>query len=320
MANMALDSWMPHRFAQLSDRLVSHNGVLMMGLAAAAALVYTRGDVTLLVVMYSINVFITFSLSLLGMSRHWIEERGKERRWKRYLGLHGTGFVLCSTILIITIYEKFRQGGWVTLVVTGVVITLSYLVHAHYAKTRRGLDRLDDILTAARAPAADAGVAPAPELDRKAPTAVICVTSFSGFGLHQVLSVHRSFPNFFKNFIFVSAAVVDSGVFKGAGEIERLKAETEAHLLRYVAWARVHGLQADHRLALGTEAVATVEQLCRELMREFPRCVVFLGKLIFREERWYHKLLHNQTPFAIQRRLQFEGIPAMMLGIRILDT
>src|SRR5437667_6107770 len=66
LATMAVDSWMPHRFSQLSDRLVTKNGIYMMGIAATAALVYTRGAVDTLVVMYSINVFITFSLTELG--------------------------------------------------------------------------------------------------------------------------------------------------------------------------------------------------------------------------------------------------------------
>ena len=82
LGNMAVDSWVPHRFSQLSDRLVTKNGVFLMGLAAIAALLYTRGDITMLVVMYSINVFLTFSLTELGMTRHWIVER-KEPRWKQ---------------------------------------------------------------------------------------------------------------------------------------------------------------------------------------------------------------------------------------------
>jgi hypothetical protein len=217
------------------------------------------------------------------------------------------------------VFEKFRQGGWVTLVLTLLVIAGCFWVHRHYGAARRGMDRLDSILGSARAPSAESALTAAPPLDPKAPTAVICVTSFSGFGLHQVLSVHRSFPNFFKNFIFVSAAVIDSGVFKGADEIERLRAETEENLRRYVAWARVHGLQAEYRTGLGTEVVAAVEEICAAVAREFPRSVVFLGKLVFREERWYHKLLHNETAFTLQRRLQFDGIQAIMLAIRVLD-
>jgi amino acid transporter len=120
LSNMAIDSWMPHRFAQLSDRLVTQDGIIMMGVAAVGALLYTRGDVTTLVVMYSINVFITFSLSLLGMSKHWIGERHQEPKWKSRLAIHGIGFLMCASILLVTIFEKFRQGGWITVAITSI--------------------------------------------------------------------------------------------------------------------------------------------------------------------------------------------------------
>ncbi len=320
LANMAVDSWVPHRFAHLSDRLVAQNGVVMMGLAACATLVYTRGHITTLVVMYSINVFITFSLSLLGMSRHCIRERAKEPKWKRQLAIHGTGLLMCLSILVVTVFEKFTEGGWITLLITGGVIGVCYWVRAHYAEVRRNLQRLDEVLVGMPVPAEPDEPAEAGSLDRNAPTAVVCVTSFSGFGLHQVLSIHRSFPNYFENFIFVSGAIVDSGVFKGAEEIERLKASTEEHLRRYVAWARAHGLKAVHRMALGTEAVSTTVDLCRRLVEEYPRAVVFVGKLIFRQEQWYDRLLHNETALTIERRLQFERIDAVVLPIRVLDT
>ena len=72
-------------------------------------------------------------------------------------------------------------------------------------------------------------------------------------------------------------------------------------------------------MAVGTEAVATVEKICQTLAAEFPRAIFFTGRLIFREEKWYHRLLHNETPQAIQRRLQFEGIQPMVLPIRVLE-
>ncbi|MEK6572239.1 MAG: APC family permease, partial [Bacteroidota bacterium] len=71
LANMALDRWFPTRFTMLSDRFVAQNGVLLMGGAACIAMLLTQGSVRLLVVLYSINVFITFALSQLGMVRHW---------------------------------------------------------------------------------------------------------------------------------------------------------------------------------------------------------------------------------------------------------
>jgi amino acid transporter len=81
MANMAVDSWLPHRFAALSERLSMQNGVILMGGTSIAALLYTHGDVEKLVVMYSINVFLTFSLSNLGMARFWIQHRKEHKDW-----------------------------------------------------------------------------------------------------------------------------------------------------------------------------------------------------------------------------------------------
>ena len=318
LANMAIDSWMPHRFSQLSDRLVTKNGIYVMGLAAAAALLYTRGDITTLVVMYSINVFITFSLTELGMARHWIKDRAKEPRWKSQLAIHGTGLVMCLSILIVTTMEKFRQGGWITVVITSVTVALCFAIHRHYDTVKKSLHRMDEILMSVPVPERVEAIT-ASELDTKLPTAIISVSGFSGFGIHQILSIHKSFPGYFKQFMFISAAIVDSGNFKGIEEIDKLEQTTEDALKRYVAWAQAQGLRADYRMAVGTEAVETVEEMCRMLAEEYPRAIFFMGRLIFREEKWYHRLLHNETPNAIQRRLQFQGIQAMVLPIRVLE-
>jgi hypothetical protein len=318
LANMAIDSWMPHRFSQLSDRLVTKNGIYVMGIAAAASLAYTRGDIGTLVVMYSINVFITFSLTELGMARHWIKDRDREPRWKSQLAIHGTGLVMCLSILCVTVYEKFSQGGWITVVITSLVIALCFAIHRHYETVRRSLHRMDEILMSVPAPKQIDDVTPS-ELDPKLPTAIISIKGFSGFGIHQILSIHKSFPGYFKQFLFISAAIVDSGNFKGAEELGHLEKTTEDSLKKYVAWAQGHGFKADYRMAVGTEAVETVEEICRVLAEEFPRTIFFMGRLIFREEKWFHRLLHNETPNAIQRRLQFQGIQAIVLPIRVLE-
>src|SRR5512136_2116806 len=88
MANMAVDYWFPHRFAALSEQLTMRNGVVLMGVASILLLLYTGGSVSALVVMYSINVFITFSLSQLAMCRFWTRERAVQPLWKRRLGTH----------------------------------------------------------------------------------------------------------------------------------------------------------------------------------------------------------------------------------------
>jgi amino acid transporter len=114
LATMAVDRWLPRRFAQLSSRLVTQDGVLAMGLAAIAILVFTEARVSVLVVLYAINVFVTFTLSQLGMSAHWWKERRRELRWRRELFINGVGCAFTALILMLTITLKFDEGGWVT--------------------------------------------------------------------------------------------------------------------------------------------------------------------------------------------------------------
>src|SRR5260370_5234201 len=147
MANMAVDSWLPHRFSALSERLSMRNGVMLMGGAALAALFCPNGDVGKLVVMYSINVFLTFSLSVFGMSRLWIRHRLEHpREWNRHLPLSLTRLTLCVTILTVTAIEKFAAGGWITLLITGCVLGLCFLIKRHYNLVIRALRQLDEDL------------------------------------------------------------------------------------------------------------------------------------------------------------------------------
>ena len=122
MANMAVDSWMPRRFADFSGRLTMRNGIVMIGVAALALLVYTKGSINALVVMYSINVFLTFSLSEFGMVKHFIQNRKDEKIPLHIIVIQAVGFVLCALILILTVSMKFMEGGWLTLLITGLLI------------------------------------------------------------------------------------------------------------------------------------------------------------------------------------------------------
>ncbi|HTI30408.1 MAG TPA: APC family permease, partial [Methylomirabilota bacterium] len=319
LANMAVDSWVPHRFAALSERLTTQNGIVLMGAAALAALLYTRGQVSHLIVMYSINVFLTFSLSMFAMLRFWLRHRATRREWKGRLALFGAAFLLCATILVITVFEKFAQGGWVTMVVTAVVIATCFVVRRHYRAARATVDALYREL--GELPEASGAPPPPPlPLDRSRPTAAILVNTFGGVGIHTVLNVFRSFPGHFGNVIFLSVGVIDSGEFKGSDAIADLSERTSEMLGRYQALATRLGIPAATRMALGTEVVTEAERLCLEVAREFPRVTFFAGKLIFARETLWHRLLHNETPLAIQERLQWAGRTMVTVPIRVGDS
>ncbi|MGZ8489847.1 MAG: APC family permease [Candidatus Binatia bacterium] len=134
LSNMSLDSWTPHRLSHLSDQLVTRNGVWFMGIASLGFLAYSHGEVKLLVIMYSINVFLTFTLSQLGMCRHWWQVRRSAAPWRMKLAVNGLGLLSTSTILCVTVATKFLEGGWLTVVVTLSFVMVCQAVRWHYEK------------------------------------------------------------------------------------------------------------------------------------------------------------------------------------------
>lgn len=313
MSNMAIDSWFPHRFAALSERLTMHNGVMVMGISALALLFYTHGSVSVLVIMYSINVFVTFSLSNFGMLRFYVKNRHKGAKWKQHLSVHLVGLTLCLTILVVTLFEKFAEGGWMTLVITSIVIGLCYLIRNHYDRLTVEMKKFDTFLKMIPT----SGKRNVDPLDKKAATAIQLVNNFNGFGVHTFLSIVQNFPNMYKNVVFVSVSVIDSGTFKGVEEMQNLEAATRSSLEKYVNFARNMGIPADCRCGTGTDVVELAADLCKEVRQEFHTSTVFTGQLTFRLEKFYHRALHNETAFSIQRRLQWNGITTVILPIRV---
>ena len=337
MANMATDSWLPHRFAALSDRLSMRNGVMLMAAAALGALLYTHGDVAKLVVMYSINVFLTFSLSNLAMARFWIRHRAEHSDWKRHLFAHLVALSLCATILVITILEKFVEGGWLTLLVTAALVVACFAIKRHYQAVVGALRKLDSDLPsppevdAALAFAAEPGDANIPfeahhglmehhtarDPDTEKPVAILLVGGYSGLGRHSLLTLLRMFPHHFSGVVFLSVAVVDSESFKGADQLAALETRTRQNLLCYEHYARSLGLPAASMFSVGTEVAVEIEKSAEELSARYPRALFVAGQLIFEEDTFWNRVLHNETAFMVQKRLQRRGLPMIVVPVRI---
>ena len=311
---MALDRWVPSRFANLSERLVSSNGVMFMAIAAAAVLAFTGGAVHILVVLYSINVFLTFSLAQLGMIRDALILRREGKPWRQPLIVSGLGFIVTGSLLIGTVAFKFREGGWATLLVTTIIALGCMAIRRHYIRTAHSLHRLDDTLTTVPLPRSEPTAAP---MQRNAQTAILTVTNFGGLGIHSLLNQFRIFPNQFKQIVFVSVGAIDSGRFKGADEIESLRKSTETELQKYVDFARKLGVPAEYRYSIGTDIVDELEALCLQASKDYPRSVTFGGQLVFQKEGAIVRWLHNQTCPALQRRLAFHGLPMVILPVRV---
>jgi hypothetical protein len=323
LANMAMDRWVPVRFAMLSDRLVSQNGILIMGGAALVMMVLTRGSVALLVVLYSINVFITFSLSQLGMVRHWWKERRQTDRWRRGLLINGVGFAMTSFILGAVTILKFHEGGWVTLLITGSLVSLVLIIRRHYNGTIRLLRRLDSLVEATKTIGPSSLSAPmnlspqSPAFDPRAKTAVILVNGFNGLGLHTLFNLLRTYGNFFKNFIFLEVGVIDAGIFKGSEALACLSDQVKGDLDQYVELVKRRGFYGEGMCAIGVDVIEEVIKSTPQIMEKFPNTIFVGGQLVFPEDTILSRLLHNYTAFALQRRLYHQGIPFMLLPIRV---
>jgi hypothetical protein len=247
------------------------------------------------------------------MSKFFITKRKTEPHWKKHLPVHLTGLTVCLTVLVITTIEKFPVGGWLTLLITSIVVALCFWTKAHYNKVRGGVRELDELLMTIPTRGRMNHAVP----DPTAKTAIQLVNGYNGFGVHTFLSINREFAGLYKNFIFVSVGEVDISSFKGQEAVSHLEGATVEALAKYVDLARRLGFSASSRYELGTDIVETASRVVETVVKEFPKSTVFAGQSVFRQTGIIRRLLHNETAFAIQQELRWKGITAVILPIRI---
>lgn len=322
LSNMALDRWFPTRFAMLSDRLVTQNGILLMGGAALIMMILAKGSVKFLIVLYSINVFVTFSLSQLGMVRHWWICRKKDKTWLKKLIINGIGLICTTFILISVVVIKFGEGGWITIFVTGSLVLLALYIKRHYNHTMELLKRLDVIVDSVEASiynieSDDSKNSKEPEFDPRGKTAAVLVNGFNALGLHTLMSILRIFSGTYKNFVFISVGSIDAGTFKGLSEVENLTMHIEDEANRYVTYMKKHGYYSESYTSIGIDVVEEIAKFAPEIEKRFSNVVYFGGQLVFPEETFITRFLHNYIVFSAQRKFYTQGLPFVILPIRV---
>lgn len=313
LANMAIDGWVPKRFRHLSTRLVINNGLILFAVFAIGILLWCRGKVSLLVVLYSINVFVTFSLSLFGMCVYWAKKRSKASpKWLLRLAFSFLAFLITSSILCITLISKFESGGWLTVVITCTLIFICLLIRRHYRKFHQKLAQLDVQL---KQPI-NMPLHPV-EIDPHQPTAVILVGKSAGVAMHTLLNVIRMFPRHFKNFVFISAGVVDVESFAGQSELEHMRQRVNENLQYFVDYCLQYGIAAEAFVGFGTDTVEELSELAEIVTEKYSNCIFFASKLIFEKDNFVTRFLHNETAITLQRNLHMLGKEFVILPMRI---
>ncbi len=311
LANMAIDGWVPRRYRGLSNRLVVQNGIVLFGILAVLVLIWTHGSIKKLVVLYSMNVFITFSLSLFGLSVYWWRRRKREPKWLVRLPLSFIGFIVCSLILCVTVVERFTQGGWLTILMTSAVAFVCLLIKNHYKKAKKQIRKLDEMFTFPVSPPAMA----TRKINPAAPTAVFFIGNSIGEGVHTLLWAQRMFPWHFQNFVFVSVGVVDVNTYESDRALAKMQIKVEKNLKYFMDYAHQHGIPSKSYSDYGTDHVKKLVELAETVKEEFKNPVFFAARVILKNENWLTRLLHNETPVSLQRYLHLRGMQMIILPV-----
>jgi len=316
VASMASDEWMPKSFSSLSSRLVIKNGILFMAICAIATLIITGGSVHILVVLYSINVFITFSLSLLGLTIYWLRHRKRQKNWLSKMLVALAGFIVCFSILMVTIFEKFYEGGWITILITSLFVLIGWSIKKIYERFRHNLAskelQFDDYNEQCLSPSSILEM-----IDKKAPTAAIIVDQTFGSGMNCLLQIKKLFPGIFKNFIFVTVGEVDSNTLREERKWRDMRRKTKSVLSKYKNYCNANGRFAKAYIGYDTDIVEKLSQLTERVAKDYENVIFFGTKFIFDNENIFTQILFNHVPYIMQRRLHVKGLNMVILPMKI---
>jgi len=134
---IARDGYLPRQLSNRGDRLVFSNGVIVLAGVASVLIIAFGGKTNALIPLYAVGVFLSFTLSQLGMVRHHQKER--EPHWKRGVAINGVGSVATAIVTIIIASTKFTEGAWIPIVVIPVIVLVFKAIKRHYASVAAGL-------------------------------------------------------------------------------------------------------------------------------------------------------------------------------------
>jgi amino acid transporter len=143
-AILASDGYMPRQFAFRGDRLAYSWGIALLGAIAFGILWAFGGDTHALIPLYSVGVFLCFTLSQIGMVRHWRRVRGQGWQWR--LAVNGAGAVLTAIVLAIVVSEKFVDGAYLVVILVPVLVAIMLFINHQYARSARELAVRPDLV------------------------------------------------------------------------------------------------------------------------------------------------------------------------------
>jgi hypothetical protein len=137
VAILAADGFLPQQLTALGDRLVFADGIVLLSLVTAGLIVVFGGDSHTLIPLFAVGVFLAYTLSQVGMVRHWARKRG--RGWRIKAGINGLGAAATAVTLLVVLVEKFLAGAWLTVIVIPALAIGFLQVRRHYLEVAKQL-------------------------------------------------------------------------------------------------------------------------------------------------------------------------------------
>ncbi|WP_010694885.1 APC family permease [Saccharopolyspora spinosa] len=273
---LAQRRYLPRQLHTRGDRLAHSNGIVLLGLVAIALIAAFEGSVTALIQLYIIGVFTSFTLSQIGMVKHWnhlladAAGAAHRARYHRSRLVNAVGAVLTATVLVVVLITKFTHGAYLVVIAIPLLYFLMRAIHRHYRDVRRELEPERDGIT----------------LPSRV-HAVVLVSMLHKPTLRALAFARANRPD------TLTALTVNVD-------------DAETHLLRS-EWER-HGIDVPLKVVESPyrEITRPVVDYIKRIRREGPRDLVCVYIPEYVVGHWWENLLHNQSSLRLTWRLRFE--------------
>ncbi|GAC00195.1 hypothetical protein GONAM_14_00540 [Gordonia namibiensis NBRC 108229] len=280
---LAQDRYLPRQLHTRGDRLAFSNGILFLAAAAIIFVVAFDAQVTSLIQLYIVGVFVSFTLSQTGMVRHWTRllrtesDPSARRRMMQSRVVNSVGLVMTATVLVVVLITKFTAGAWIAVLAMVALFVVMKLIHHHYASVQRELDEAE---------ADDEGVLPSRT------HSIVLVSSLHMASRRALRYARATRPDVLEA---ITVNVDDRDTRKLVSQWE---ASDITIPLKVIA--------SPYR-----EITRPVIDYVRRVRRESPRDVVTVFIPEYVVGHWWEQILHNQSALRLKGRLLFE--PGVMV-------
>ncbi len=278
---LAKDGYLPRALGSRGDRLAYSNGIVALAMFAIILIIAFNAEVTRLIQLYIIGVFVSFNLSQLGMIRHWTRHLKTEtdpaarRKMLRSRAINGFGLAMTAVVCVVVLVTKFLSGAWIAILAMGAFFAIMRGIRRHY-------DHVADELTVAH-------------FDPILPTrvhAIVLVSKLHKPTMRALAYAKASRPN------VLEAVLVDTDT----GGTDRLLEDWDAARIDIP----LKVLYSPYR-----EIIRPIVQYAASIQQSSPRGVVAVYVPEYVVGHWWEQLLHNQTALRLKTRLLFS--PGVMV-------